>query len=1081
MEERFWYSKDSNSFQANLLLSKINQMTKIYTILFFLFFYSIEKPLAQSPAAVKEYKKSYVTYPFSDPDPIPSQAAIYPYFRFDGFTNTPVNKEWTVVELENDYIKVIILPEIGGKIWTAIDKTTGKPYLYDNKVVKFRDVAMRGPWTSGGLEPNYGIIGHTPNCATPVDYVTRVNDNGSVSCFIGVLDLLTRTRWQIEINLPKDKAYFTTNSIWNNPTGIGQPYYHWMNTGIKIKGNLEFVFPGTSYIGHEGEHASWPVNESNGKKLNFYEENDFGTYKSYHVLGRQTDFFGAYWHDDQYGMVKYAPYDEKVGKKIWIWGLSRQGMIWEKMLTDNDGQYAEIQSGRLFNQNAAGSSLTPFKHLGFAPHGTDSWTEYWYPVNRTEGIVVANAAAALNVRWEEGWLKWFCSPVAFFRDELEIRVDGKLVVNKAVDAKPLQTIVDSVRMDKTLGVLSIALKGQQLEWSSDPDFKRLSRPLDAPKPFDWNTAEGLAIQAKELMDQKMFADAELKLKSALVKDPNSMLALVKMAELEVRNGAFKEAFHHARAAISFDAHHSAANYYYGLSASALGKESDAIDGFSVAAIGTEYRSAAYVEIAKLHARKSRWQATLEYATKAILFNNMDVAAISLNILAYSKLDNQSQSDLQLKQLGLVQPLNPFFKWETAIRSISGSSTNPSISLKNELSEETLLELAGFYIDLNLNEEGIRVLNLLPNHPVALYWMAYLHRNNHSTSSSFLSRADTLPTGMIFPFRTEHLPVLQWASEQSSNWKPDYYLALLLHDKNRQEDASNIIRSLGNRPDAAPVYALRALWTTSNPSEKEADLKYAAALDRQSWRYPKLLIQHQIQQLQFAVALEEAKKYKKEHPGKNFIMDMLLAKTLLLNHQYKSCDSLLALMDIIPFEGATDGRVLYWEAKMMQAVQMMKLGKYKSALGFIRQASEWPENLGVGKPYESDIDSRLEHYLTYLCLKQMKQQDQARLYLDKILEFKPGINNTIRNFQPANNLVTKWASDAKGNVMDWPSWMGEQMNRYPQFRDTFKWVLEVTEKKQHAEKADLASDPWKRVLDRVMGWELSHLKQTNLGY
>jgi hypothetical protein len=59
-------------------------------------------------------------------------------------------------------------------------------------------------------------------------------------------------------------------------------------------------------------------------------------------------------------------------------------------------------------------------------------------------------------------------------------------------------------------------------------------------------------------------------------------------------------------------------------------------------------------------------------------------------------------------------------------------------------------------------------------------------------------------------------------------------------------------------------------------------------------------------------------------------------------------------------------------------------------------------------------------------------------------------------------------------------MGEQMNRYPQFRDTFEWVLEVTEKKQHAEKADLASDPWKRVLDRVMGWELSHLKQTNLG-
>ena len=83
---------------------------------------------SQAPASIKEYKKSFVTYPFSDPDPIASQTAIYPYYRFDGFTNKPVNKSWTVVELENDYIKVLLLPEIGGKIWTAIDKTTGKEF-----------------------------------------------------------------------------------------------------------------------------------------------------------------------------------------------------------------------------------------------------------------------------------------------------------------------------------------------------------------------------------------------------------------------------------------------------------------------------------------------------------------------------------------------------------------------------------------------------------------------------------------------------------------------------------------------------------------------------------------------------------------------------------------------------------------------------------------------------------------------------------------------------------------------------------------------------------------------------------------
>ncbi|MEO5600604.1 MAG: DUF5107 domain-containing protein, partial [Cyclobacteriaceae bacterium] len=144
-------------------------------------------------ASVKVYKKVFKTYDFSDPDPVAGMTKIYPYYRFDGYTNQPIDKEWKVVELENDFIRVMILPEIGGKIWGAWEKSTGKPFVYYNQVVKFRDVAMRGPWTSGGIEANYGIVGHTPNCATPMDYMTEKKPDGSVSCYIGTLDLLTQT------------------------------------------------------------------------------------------------------------------------------------------------------------------------------------------------------------------------------------------------------------------------------------------------------------------------------------------------------------------------------------------------------------------------------------------------------------------------------------------------------------------------------------------------------------------------------------------------------------------------------------------------------------------------------------------------------------------------------------------------------------------------------------------------------------------------------------------------------------------------------------------------------------------------
>ena len=271
---------------------------------------------AQSAATVREYQKIFTTYPFSDPNPIAAAGRIYPYFRFDGYTDVPVQQSWTVVELENDYIRVQVLPQVGGKIWTAVDKASGRDFLYNNGVVKFRDIAMRGPWTSGGIEANYGIVGHTPNCATPVDYVTRTHPDGSASVTIGVLDLLTRTPWRLEVTLPADRAYFTTRSHWQNTTPLEQPYYTWMNVGLKAAGDLQFVYPGTHYLGHDGSASPWPRAPAERQGPVLLRQNDFGPYKSYHVFGRYSQFFGAYWHDQDFGMARYSSRDDKPGKKI---------------------------------------------------------------------------------------------------------------------------------------------------------------------------------------------------------------------------------------------------------------------------------------------------------------------------------------------------------------------------------------------------------------------------------------------------------------------------------------------------------------------------------------------------------------------------------------------------------------------------------------------------------------------------------------------------------------------------------------------------------------------------------------------
>ncbi|MCK5455726.1 MAG: DUF5107 domain-containing protein, partial [Melioribacteraceae bacterium] len=386
-------------------------------------------------AEISEEFQEFKTYPYSDPNPVADGGKIYPYFRFDGYSLEGKPQKWKVITLENDYIKVFVTPEIGGKIWGALEKASGKMFIYNNDVVKFRNVAMRGPWTSGGIESNFGIIGHAPTGSSPVDYILKNNSDGSVSCVIGALDLITETTWRVEIRLPKDKAYFETNVLWHNNTALNQAYYHWMNGSARASDDLQFFFPGHSHIFHDGKPSAWP-NHDNGQNLSIYRENDFESYKSYHILGEYSEFFGGYYYKDHLGFGNWSTYTDKPGKKLWIWGLSRQGMVWEDLLTDTNGQYIEMQTGLLFNQAVESSSETPFKHRKFPAYATDTWSEIWFPVKETEGMKSASKFGVLNIEPNQDYLKIYFSPLQKIDDDITVKVKGKIIYTKHLNLKP---------------------------------------------------------------------------------------------------------------------------------------------------------------------------------------------------------------------------------------------------------------------------------------------------------------------------------------------------------------------------------------------------------------------------------------------------------------------------------------------------------------------------------------------------------------------------------------------------------------------------------------------------------------------
>ena len=994
---------------------------------------SLLQPLFAQQATVTETVETVKTYPFSDPDPVADPSDLfYPYFRFDGFSAKGTDRQWKVVSLENDYIKLTLFPEIGGKIWGAVDKTTGKEFIYNNHVVKFRDIAMRGPWTSGGIEFNFGIIGHAPTSSTPVDYVTRQKPDGSVSCYVSSYELVTRTLWTVEVNLPKDKAYFTTTTTWHNSSSIDQPYYQWMNAGYPAAGNVEFCYPGTNYIGHGGELHSFPLDEQ-GRDISWYEKNDFGNSKSYHIVGKYNDFYGAYWHDNDFGSIHHADYDEKLGMKIFLWGLSREGGIWEDLLTDTNGQYIELQSGRMYNQPASNSSLTPYKHTAFGPQATDRWTEYWFPVKGIKGVSKASRIGALNVLREDGFLKLYFSPLQKLSTTIKLYEGEKEMNSIPLNCGVLETWKDSIPLNKAVaaGRLKVVVGEDLLVYSEVPSDNITSRPKQLPADFDWSSAYGLYTQGEQWMNQKVLDKAEKFLLASLEKDPYFVPALTDLASLYYRQGRYDEALARCETALSINTYDGDVNYLYGLCNMALGNHTDAKDGFSVASYSPGVRSAAYEKLAEMYLMDRNWTKAEHYALRSKEFNQMNLSADHVLMVVYRKTNHPEKAKALIDPLLEDLPLYHAARFEQLYQGEgSGHPIDDLQSLiRNELPFETYMELAEWYESVGCTEEALSLLSCAGNYPIALYKQAYLlhQAGNDDESRGMLQRAGALSPAMVFPFRPSSLKALEWAKTVQPDWKIDYYEALIRWANQDKAKALELLENCGEA-DYAPFYLSRA--SLKEGESRLADLLKAEQIEM-SWRTGFALINHYVANNQWQKAVETGKKYTKKYPS-NYYIGLKYAKALCETGQYQPCISLLSRMQVLPNEGSYAGRAVYREANLYRAMEQLSHKNYKQVVKSVETSKEWPENLGVGKPYDNMIDNRLEDYLEAKAAAGQGDSRKTSALLAAVADYTISRSHfesgnllsalALREsgkVQEADHMVAAWSTDFPENrVVQW---------------------------------------------------------------
>jgi tetratricopeptide (TPR) repeat protein len=506
-------------------------------------------------------------------------AITYPYVMQDHLSRKKVDRTYKALFLENEYLKVTCMPELGGRLHSVLDKTQNKEMFHLNRVIKPGMIAMRGAWVSGGVEWNSGPHGHTVTAVSPVNALMGQNNDGSAYLEISNTEQIFRTRWTVRVTLHPGRKYLDERIRIANPTDGMHPYYFWNCTAFPNQPGTRFIYPMTLGTDHNArEFFRWPVDK--GRDLTWLK--NYATYASVFSVNCTYDFFGAYDVDADRGIVQVANHNELGGKKAWTWGEWEFGKVAQKNLTDEDGPYIEVQSGPLPTQSDYGM-------LG--PHEQVTWQEYWYPVHGLgDGFEYATKDLAVQRTVRDGKLELrllatgqfpraTCvlsraansSPLPLGEGQGVRGIGSKReLVRKEIDLSPGAPALVALaeEPEKPVHVTITSKEGQVLAAFTTPlPIPKVDPPDPAKfkeKPDDQLTVEELYLKGRKFDRETNRRGAREYYEKALARDPGHVASLRSLAVLDFEAGLYKQAIAKLDKALDRDSDDGLSWYYRGV-------------------------------------------------------------------------------------------------------------------------------------------------------------------------------------------------------------------------------------------------------------------------------------------------------------------------------------------------------------------------------------------------------------------------------------------------------------------------------------------------------------------------------------
>jgi len=941
---------------------------------------------AAGAVTVTEADEMIPTYLSGPPDPDPifafgraSQGAegrVYPYPLYNNLTNRKSDQTYHLIYLENEFVKIGILPEIGGRLFSAVDKTNGYEFVYHQHVIKPALIGLIGAWISGGIEWN---IPHHHRASTflPVQSRVEANADGSKTVWVGELEVRQRMRWAVGYTLRPGRSDLECSVRILNRTPLENTMLCFANVAVSANDRYQIIYPpSTQYVTFHAkvQFDTWPIATGPYAEADFGSGVDVSWYKN-HVAANsmfawnyQDDFFAGYDHGREAGTMSIADHHVVPGKKFWTWGNGPRGRMWDHILTDDDGPYIELMVGAYSDNQPDYSWLQPYESKSFEMH--------WYPFRGIGGVKNANLEAGVNLEVAGGKAKFgFVATAAHPEAIARLTVKDQVLSEERIAIDPGHPYTREVALPEGTDAhdvrAALFADGRELVAYAPIRLTPMPRPAvvtPPPPPAEEANDEELDL-AGQRIDQ--FHDpvrhAAAYWEEALRRDSGDVGAHSGLGLIDLRAARYPQAEQHFRRAIErLTANYTTPKnaeplYYLGVALAGQDRLSEAFDAFYKATWSQEWRGPAYFSLAEIATRRSDWGGALDLVNRALDANALNLRAYGLKAALLRHLGRPDEARAVLDfATWKTDPLDARLMAERWLIARDAESGAPLFATLNQ-NPATAQEVAAEYADEGLWQDGRDVLvqaaaqaGSAKTSPLVYYYLGDFAEKLGRTGAAagYRSAAIGAAPDYVFPFQSEMIPVLRRAiAANPADARAPYYLGNLLFDWQPEEAVKLWERAAALEPSFAITWRNLAQAYAhgvagGDRTQAIADLEKAVAL---SDAFPGHF--SELDTLYAAAGEPVAKRLALLEPHAAAIRDAdePLARLIQLETLAGNADEAIRLLSGHTFniwEGATAFNTgeSWIDAHLVRGVQRLHGGRPQDALADFEAAAVFPDNL-----------------------------------------------------------------------------------------------------------------------------------------